>query len=87
MKKEIRRQFRECPGLLEGKADPDTAKCVDIATNAALKKMLLRGAIAILSPIVIGFGLGAIELGGMLVELTGMRIAGINDGKCWWSMG
>ena len=87
MIEEIRRQFREIPGLLEGKADPDTAKCVDIATNAALKKMLLPGAIAILSPIVIGFGLGAIELGGMLAgALLGCVLLALmmaNAGGAW----
>ena len=66
MIEEIRRQFREIPGLLEGKAEPDNAKCVDIATKAALNKMLLPGAIAILSPVIVGFVLGPIHLGGML---------------------
>ena len=63
---EIRRQFREIPGLLEGKADPDTAKCVDIATTAALRRMILPGAIAVTAPVLVGFGLGAASLGGML---------------------
>jgi K(+)-stimulated pyrophosphate-energized sodium pump len=63
---EIRRQFREIPGLLEGKAEPDTAKCVDIATSAALRRMLLPGAIAVAAPPVIGFGLGPEALGGAL---------------------
>jgi K(+)-stimulated pyrophosphate-energized sodium pump len=63
---EIRRQFREIPGLLEGKASPDTDKCVDIATTAALKKMILPGSIAVGAPVVVGFGLGAESLGGML---------------------
>ncbi|MEH6636174.1 MAG: sodium-translocating pyrophosphatase, partial [Halioglobus sp.] len=63
---EIRRQFREIPGLLEGNAEPDTAKCVDIATTAALRRMILPGAIAVLAPVVVGFGLGAASLGGML---------------------
>lgn len=66
MIQEIRRQFREIPGLLEGNADPDTARCVDIATKAALKKMLLPGAIAVAVPPIVGFGLGAHALGGML---------------------
>ena len=52
---EIRRQFREIPGLLEGTADPDTATCVDIATRAALKKMILPGAIAVAAPVLVGF--------------------------------
>ncbi len=63
---EIRRQFREIPGLLEGNAEPDTARCVDIATTAALKRMVVPGAIAVLAPVVVGFGLGATSLGGML---------------------
>tara|TARA_B100001939_G_scaffold222294_1_gene191295 strand:- start:5067 stop:7052 length:1986 start_codon:yes stop_codon:yes gene_type:complete len=63
---EIRRQFKEIPGLLEGNAEPDNARCVDIATTAALKKMILPGAIAIIVPVVVGFGLGAESLGGML---------------------
>ena len=63
---EIRRQFKEIPGLLEGKADPDTARCVDIATKAALKRMILPGVIAVAAPPVIGFGVGPEALGGML---------------------
>jgi K(+)-stimulated pyrophosphate-energized sodium pump len=63
---EIRRQFREIPGLMEGKAEPDTAKCVDIATAAALRRMLLPGMIAVGAPPIIGFGIGAEALGGAL---------------------
>ena len=63
---EIRRQFREIPGLLEGTAEPDTATCVDIATTAALRRMILPGAIAVSAPVLVGFGLGAASLGGML---------------------
>ncbi len=66
MIQEIRRQFREIPGLLEGTAEPDNAKCIDIATSAALKRMLLPGAIAVAVPPVIGFGIGAEALGGAL---------------------
>ncbi|HSG89698.1 MAG TPA: sodium-translocating pyrophosphatase [Pseudomonadales bacterium] len=68
MIQEIRRQFREIPGLLDGdpNAVPDTAKCVDIATTAALKRMLLPGVIAVGAPPLIGFGLGAEALGGAL---------------------
>jgi K(+)-stimulated pyrophosphate-energized sodium pump len=66
MIQEIRRQFREIPGLMEGTAEPDNAKCVEIATNAALKKMLLPGVIAVAVPPVVGFGLGAEALGGTL---------------------
>ncbi|MDH3915802.1 MAG: sodium/proton-translocating pyrophosphatase, partial [Chromatiales bacterium] len=66
MIKEIRRQFKEIPGLLEGKAEPDTVRCVDIATRAALVRMLPPGLLAVLAPVVVGFGLGAEALGGML---------------------
>ena len=66
MIEEIRRQFREIPGLMEGTADPDSAKCVDIATTAALRRMLAPGIIAVAVPIVVGFGLGAEALGGCL---------------------
>ena len=68
MIQEIRRQFREIPGLLEGKegVEPDTAKCVDIATSAALKRMLLPGVIAVGVPPLVGFGLGPEALGGAL---------------------
>jgi K(+)-stimulated pyrophosphate-energized sodium pump len=66
MIQEIRRQFREIPGLLEGTAEPDAARCVDIATKSAIKRMLLPAALAVLGPVVVGFGMGAEALGGML---------------------
>jgi K(+)-stimulated pyrophosphate-energized sodium pump len=66
MIKEIRRQFREIPGLLEGTAEPDTVRCVDIATAAALKRMIAPGLLAVISPVVVGFVLGPEALGGML---------------------
>ncbi len=66
MIKEIRRQFKEIPGLLEGKAEPDTVRCVDIATTAALKRMVPPGLLAVIAPVVVGFGFGAETLGGML---------------------
>ncbi len=66
MIKEIRRQFKEIPGLLEGTAEPDTARCVEIATDAALKKMILPGVLAVSAPVLVGFILGAESLGGML---------------------
>ncbi|MBF2754413.1 MAG: sodium-translocating pyrophosphatase [Gammaproteobacteria bacterium AqS3] len=66
MIKEIRRQFKEIPGLLEGTGKPDTARCVDIATSAALRRMMLPGVIAVGSPVVVGFVLGPEALGGML---------------------
>ena len=66
MIKEIRRQFHEIPGLLEGKAEPDTVRCVDIATSAALKRMIAPGLLAVISPVVVGLFIGAEALGGML---------------------
>lgn len=66
MIEEIRRQFRDIPGLLEGNAEPDNEKCVDIATSAALKRMLLPGVIAVAVPPLVGFGLGPHALGGTL---------------------
>jgi K(+)-stimulated pyrophosphate-energized sodium pump len=84
---EIRRQFRDIPGLLEGTAKPDTARCVDIATKAALDKMVLPGALAILAPVVVGFGLGPEALGGMLggALITGVMMALMmaNAGGAW----
>ena len=84
---EIRRQFREIPGLLEGTADPDTAKCVDIATSAALRKMILPGAIAVGAPVLVGFGLGAASLGGMLggalLACVLMALMMANAGGAW----
>ena len=66
MIKEIRRQFKEIPGLLEGTAKPDTVRCIDIATTAALKRMIPPGLLAVIAPVVVGFGFGAETLGGML---------------------
>ncbi len=66
MIKEIRRQFKEIPGLLEGNAKPDTVRCVDIATTAALKRMVAPGLLAVIAPVIVGFGFGAKTLGGML---------------------
>ena len=87
MIQEIRRQFREIPGLLEGTAEPDTAKCVDIATTAALKKMILPGVIAVAAPVVVGFAIGPIALGGMLAgALLGcvlMALMMANAGGAW----
>jgi len=84
---EIRRQFKEIPGLMEGKADPDSAKCVDIATTAALKKMLLPGIIAVCAPPAVGFLIGAQALGGMLGgALLGcvlMALMMANAGGAW----
>jgi len=77
MVEEVRRQFREIPGLMEGTAKPDTRRCVDICTVAALREMVLPGLIAVLTPVVVGFTLGAEALGGMLggATLTGVLLA------------
>ena len=87
MIKEIRRQFKEIPGLLEGTAEPDTAKCVDIATTAALKKMILPGVIAVSAPVVVGFLISPQALGGMLGgALLGcvlMALMMANAGGAW----
>ncbi len=87
MIEEVRRQFREIPGLLEGKAKPDTAKCVAISTEASIKRMVLPGALAVLTPVVIGFGMGPEALGG---TLAGVTVAGVlmaifmsNAGGAW----
>jgi K(+)-stimulated pyrophosphate-energized sodium pump len=84
---EIRRQFREIPGLLEGTGTPDTASCVDIATSAALKKMVLPGVIAVSAPVVIGFGISAEALGGMLggalVSCVLLALTMANAGGAW----
>ena len=87
MIKEIRRQFKEIPGLLEGKAKPDTAKCVDIATQAALRKMILPGSLAVLAPVIVGFVLGPKALGGMLggalICCVMMALMMSNAGGAW----
>ena len=66
MIEEVRRQFREIPGLLEGKATPDYKKCVAISTGAALKQMIVPSIIAIVAPLLTGFLLGVEALGGLL---------------------
>ena len=87
MIKEVRRQFKEIPGLLEGTAEPDTERCVDIATTAALKRMILPGILAVSAPAVVGFGIGAEALGGMLGgALLGCVLLAItmaNAGGAW----
>ncbi|MEC7093173.1 MAG: sodium-translocating pyrophosphatase [Pseudomonadota bacterium] len=84
---EVRRQFKEIPGLLEGKAKPDTARCVDIATRAALRRMIMPGSLAVLAPVVIGFGLGPKALGGMLggalICCVMMALMMANAGGAW----
>ena len=87
MIEEVRRQFKEIKGLLEGKAEPDTARCVDIATTAALKKMILPGVIAVAAPVIVGFLIGPEALGGMLGgALLGcvlMALMMANAGGAW----
>jgi K(+)-stimulated pyrophosphate-energized sodium pump len=89
MVEEIRRQFREIPGLLEGKegVKPDVQKCVAISTKAALNEMLLPGILSIASPVAVGFILGAEALGGFLLGVTVVGIIlGIfmaNAGGAW----
>ena len=87
MVEEVRRQFREIPGIMEGKGKPEYDKCVAISTEASIKKMMLPGAIAIISPLIIGFLLGPEALGGFL---AGATVSGVlmgmfqnNAGGAW----
>jgi K(+)-stimulated pyrophosphate-energized sodium pump len=87
MVEEVRRQFRTIPGIMEGKGKPEYDKCVAISTEASIKKMLAPGAIAILSPLIIGFLLGPEALGGFL---AGATVSGVlmgmfqnNAGGAW----
>jgi K(+)-stimulated pyrophosphate-energized sodium pump len=87
MVEEVRRQFKEIPGILEGTGKPEYEKCVAISTNASIKKMMLPGAITIISPLIIGFALGAEALGGFL---AGATVSGVlmgmfqnNAGGAW----
>lgn len=87
MVEEVRRQFRTIPGILEGTGKPEYEKCVAISTDASIKKMLLPGAIAILSPLIIGFLMGPEALGGFL---AGATVSGVlmgmfqnNAGGAW----
>ena len=87
MVEEVRRQFREIPGIMEGKGTPEYAKCVDISTKAALKEMLLPGLITIITPIFIGLVFGAEPLGGYM---AGVCVSGVmwaifqnNAGGAW----
>jgi len=87
MVNEVRRQFREIAGIMEGKARPDYAKCVDIATRTALRGMALPGALAILSPIIVGFVFGPYALAGLLIGciVAGLTLALMmaNGGAAW----
>jgi K(+)-stimulated pyrophosphate-energized sodium pump len=87
MVEEVRRQFKTIPGIMEGTGKPEYDKCVAISTQASLKKMMLPGAITILSPIIIGFVLGPEALGGFL---AGATVSGVlmgmfqnNAGGAW----
>jgi K(+)-stimulated pyrophosphate-energized sodium pump len=84
---EVRRQFREIPGLMEGTAKPDSARCVDISTKAALREMILPGVVAVAAPVVVGYFLGIKALGGLLggATLSGVLLALFmaNAGGAW----
>jgi K(+)-stimulated pyrophosphate-energized sodium pump len=87
MVNEVRRQFREIPGIMEGKAKPDYSKCVEISTSAALREMLMPGIITIVTPIIIGFVMGAESLG---AYMAGVTVSGVlwaifqnNAGGAW----
>jgi len=87
MVKEIRRQFKQIPGLIKGKAKPDYARCVDIATKGALRELILPGVLTIVAPLAVGFILGKSALGGFLAGsiLSGMVFAFLmsNAGGLW----
>ncbi|HEY9425993.1 MAG TPA: sodium-translocating pyrophosphatase [Gemmatimonadaceae bacterium] len=87
MVEEVRRQFREIPGLMEGTATPDSARCVDISTRAALREMIIPGVTAILVPVLVGKILGVEALGGVLAgaTVTGVMLALFmaNAGGAW----
>lgn len=87
MIEEVRRQFKDIPGIMEGKATPEYAKCVDISTTAALREMIVPGIIAVVVPLVVGFFLGTEALGGLqagaLVTGVLMAIFMSNAGGAW----
>ncbi len=87
MIKEVRRQFKEIPGLMEGKAKPDYRACVDISTKAAIREMIVPGLLAVGTPLLVGFGLGKYAMGGMLAggTLSGLLLAIFmaNAGGAW----
>ncbi|HIC58432.1 MAG TPA: sodium-translocating pyrophosphatase [Acidobacteria bacterium] len=87
MIEEVRRQFREISGLLEGKAEPDSARCVEISTKSAIREMIVPGLIAVLAPVIAGYILGISGLGGLLAGalVTGVLMALMmaNAGGAW----
>jgi K(+)-stimulated pyrophosphate-energized sodium pump len=87
MVEEVRRQFREIPGLLEGTGKPDSARCVDISTKAALREMMLPGIVSVAAPVIVGKFLGVQALGGLLAgaTVTGVMMALFmaNAGGAW----
>lgn len=87
MVKEVRRQFKDIPGIMEGEAEPEYDKCVDISTKAALREMMLPGILTIVGPIIIGFAMGAEALG---AYMAGVTVSGVlwaifqnNAGGAW----
>ncbi len=87
MVEEVRRQFREIPGIMDGSAKPDSASCVAISTDAALREMILPGVTAVITPVVVGRFLGVEALGGLLAgaTVTGVLMALFmaNAGGAW----
>ena len=87
MVKEVRRQFKEIPGIMEGKATPEYEKCVEISTKASIREMILPGAIPLVVPIIVGFSFGPEVLGGLLAGVTVsgvlMGIFQSNAGGAW----
>ncbi|HSU16686.1 sodium-translocating pyrophosphatase [Longimicrobium sp.] len=87
MVQEVRRQFREIPGILEGTGKPEYERCVAISTQAAIREMIAPGAIALLAPVIVGFTMGPEVLGGMLagVTVSGVLMAMFqsNAGGAW----
>lgn len=87
MIEEVRRQFREMPGILKGETEPDYRRCVDISTVSALKQMIVPGLLIIIPPIIVGLALGAQALGGMIIGALGtamlLGIALSNAGGAW----
>ena len=87
MVNEVRRQFREIPGIMDGTGQPDYARCVDISTKGALREMVMPGVLAVLAPLVVGYTLGATALGGMLIgSIVGgfmLAVTMANAGGAW----